>query len=42
MNCRFAPIEARNSNPMRTLVGIDGLTRVALHHRPGEGFGETS
>ncbi len=42
MNCRFFPIDARNSNPMRALVGIDGLTRVTLHHRPGEGLRETS
>ncbi len=42
MNCRFAPIDARNSISMCALVGIDGLTRVALHHRPGEGLGETS
>jgi len=42
MNCRFTAIDTRHSNPMRALVGFDGLTRVALHHRPGEGLGETS
>ena len=42
MNCRFTPIDARNSNPMRVLVTIDdGVTRVALHHCPGEGPGES-
>ena len=41
MNCRFTPIDARNSNPMRALVTIDGVTRVALHHCPGEGPGES-
>ena len=49
MNCRFTPIDARNSTSMRALVTIDGLTRVALwndvnvalHHCPGEGPGES-
>jgi len=26
---------------MRALVTIDGVTRVALHHCPGEGPGES-
>lgn len=41
MNCRFTPIDARNSSWMRALVIIDGLTRVALHHCPEEGSGES-
>jgi len=40
MNCRFTPIDARNSILMRALVIVDGFTRVALHHCPGEGSGE--
>jgi hypothetical protein len=42
MNCRFTPNDARNSNPMRALIGIDSFTPLAQHHRPGEGIGETS
>jgi hypothetical protein len=42
MNCRFAPIGARISSVMRSLVSIDTLTRVALHHCPGEGSGGSS
>ena len=40
MNSRFASIGARNLSLMRALVITDGFTRVALHHRPGEGPGE--
>jgi len=37
MNCRFTAIDARNSSVMRALIIVDSLTRVALHHCPGEG-----
>ena len=40
MNCRFTPIDARNSILMRALVIVDGFARVALHHCPGEGSSE--
>jgi len=42
MNCRFAPIDARNSSVMRALVDIQTPTRVALQHSPGEGSGGSS
>ena len=42
MNCRFAPIDARICSVMRSLVGIDMPTRVALQHCPGEGSGGSS
>ena len=35
MNCRFTPIELRNCNSMRPLVGIDA------HLCPGEGRSES-
>jgi len=37
MNCRFAPIDARNWIVLRSFVGIGTLTRMALQHCPGEG-----
>jgi hypothetical protein len=47
MNCRFTAIGARNSSSTHALVILHSCTRsapwndmsVALHHRPGEGFG---
>ena len=42
MNCRFAPIDARTSSAMRSLISVDTLTRVALQHCPGEGSGGSS
>ncbi len=42
MNCRFAPIDARNFSVMRSLVSISAPTRVALQHTPGEGSGGSS
>ena len=53
MNCRFTPTAERSSNFSRALVTVGLMTRVvrvalrtdqrvALHHRPGEGSGETS
>jgi len=40
MNCRFTPVDARHPILMRAFVIVDDFTRVALHHCPGEGFGE--
>jgi hypothetical protein len=42
MNCRFAPIDARTSSVMRSLVNIQTLTGMALQHSPGEGSGAPS
>jgi len=39
MNCRFAPIDARISSVMRSLVSHQALTCVALQHSPEEGSG---
>ncbi len=49
MNCRFTPIDARTSSVTRSSVIFGSFTqlalrndmRVALHHGPGEGFGES-
>jgi hypothetical protein len=49
MNCRFTPIDARNSSLMRALVTVDGFARLSLwgdmnmapHHCPGEGSRES-
>jgi hypothetical protein len=49
MNCRFTAIGARNSSLTRALISLHSFTRVALcndmsvalHHRPGEGVGES-
>jgi len=42
MNCRFAPIDARTSSVMRSVVNVHTLTRVALQHCPEEGSGGSS
>lgn len=42
MNCRIAPIDARDSSVMRLLASIGAQIRVALQHCPGEGSGGSS
>jgi hypothetical protein len=49
MNCRFTPIDARQTSVTRALVIVNSFAQVALwndmrkalHHSPGEGSGES-